>query len=151
MNDVELHDLAFEFFKVFSRFEYALKAAGFHKGEGPAEANWDNFATAIDPHLSQVAPGVVKDAIEFLLAQPPKKQFIGTTGLEWRSVPANQGSPAKDLFTYVRRVRNNLFHGGKFNEHWFAPERSEKLLMASIVVMHWAIGSTPRVRMAYES
>ena len=151
MNDAELHDLAFKFFKVFSRFEYALKAAGFHKGEGPAEANWDMFAAAIEPQLGHVTSRSVNGAIAFLLAEPPKKQFIGATGLEWKVVPASQGSPAKDLFAYIRRVRNNLFHGGKFNGHWFAPERSEQLLNACITVMQWSVENNPRVREAYES
>lgn len=149
MNDDELHLLAFEFFRVFSRFEYALKAAGFHKGTGPAEANWDLFATEIEIRIKNIHPGSAAEAVAFLLAEPPKKQFIGAAGLEWKNTPANQGSLAKDLFTYVRRVRNNLFHGGKFNGHWFAPERSEKLLTACIDVMRWSIENNSRVRDAY--
>jgi hypothetical protein len=40
------------------------------------------------------------------------------------------------ILLWVRRVRNNLFHGGKFNGHWFQPERSEQLITASLVVIH---------------
>lgn len=149
MNEDELHGLAFEFFRVFSRFEYALKAADFHKGVGPAEADWDKFATENEGRIADIPPGSVTDAISFLLAEPPKKQFIGAAGLEWRNIPASQGSPAKDLFTYVRRVRNNLFHGGKFNGHWFAPERSEKLLAACLEVMQWSLENNPNIRDAY--
>jgi len=43
-NNSKLDNLASEFFREFSRSEYALKAAGFHNGDGNAEANWTEFA-----------------------------------------------------------------------------------------------------------
>ena len=44
-------------------------------------------------------------------------------------------SLAKFLFLLIRRVRNNLFHGGKFNGKWFEPERSEALLQHGLVIL----------------
>lgn len=48
------NELVVEFFYMFSRFEYALKRAGFLKRkpnemEPHAEPNWDTFANAIAP------------------------------------------------------------------------------------------------------
>lgn len=42
-----LDELAGEMFRTFARLEYALKAAGFHKGDGPAEPNWRAFAVEV--------------------------------------------------------------------------------------------------------
>jgi hypothetical protein len=149
MDDDELHNLAFEFFSVFSRFEYALKAANFHKGIAPAEANVEHVRHVNRSTRSNTPPGDIANAISFLLVEPPKKQFIGAEGLEWKDCPANTGSRSKDLFTYVRRVRSNLFHGGKFNGHWFAPERSERLLTARLAVMQRSVERNIHVRDAY--
>lgn len=47
-NDPELHDLAVEFFRTFSRLEYALKAVGHLKpNRKAAEADWTLFAQSI--------------------------------------------------------------------------------------------------------
>jgi len=36
------------------------------------------------------------------------------------------------VLQYVRRVRNNFFHDGKFSGRWFEPERSTLLLKHSL-------------------
>ena len=46
-------DVAFEFFYLFARFEFALKALGFHQGEGDAKANWDKFAVTIEADFDE--------------------------------------------------------------------------------------------------
>ena len=148
-NDAALHSIASKFFQVFSRSEYALKASGFNKGDGVAEPSWKNFALAIESSISDPPSGEITEAINFLLNEPPKKQFIAGGILEWRDSPASTGNVADDLFVYIRRVRNNLFHGGKFNGHWFAPQRSEKLMTSSLAVMLWAIELKPDVKAAY--
>ncbi len=148
-SDAALHSIAAEFFQVFSRSEYALKASGYNKGDGAAEPNWKKFALAISSSISNPPSGEITQAIELILNQPPKKQFIAGGLLEWRDASASTGNTADDLFVYIRRVRNNLFHGGKFNGHWFAPERSEKLMKSSLAVMLWAIELEPNVKEAY--
>ena len=50
-NDKDIDEIAIELFRRFARMEYALKAAGFHNGEGKAEANWDKFAVSIRGRL----------------------------------------------------------------------------------------------------
>lgn len=46
MEVIRKHDLklASDFFFRFARFEYALKAAGFHFGKGNAKPNWSKFS-----------------------------------------------------------------------------------------------------------
>ena len=55
------------------------------------------------------------------------------------------------ILLYVRRVRNNLFHGGKFNEHWFAPERSQKLLESSLIILYHCLDLSAPVKEAYDN
>jgi hypothetical protein len=147
--DEALHNLAFEFFRVFARAEYALKASGFNRGEGPAEADWTRFAKAIEHFIANPPSDDTVRAIDFLLAEPPRKQFIVNGRIEWREVVPGTDSKSDKLFQYVRRIRNNLFHGGKFNGHWFAPERSERLMMAGLVVLRAAVEQLEGVREAY--
>jgi hypothetical protein len=147
--DRDLHSLAAEFFRVFSRTEYALKASGFNNGDGVAEANWTKFAVAVETFLRNPSAPEVQEAIDYILNEPPKKQFIANGLMEWRDVVPSTNSQADTLFQYIRRIRNNLFHGGKFNGRWFAPERSERLMRAGLVVLNAAVEQQPDVRHAY--
>tara|TARA_R110002124_G_scaffold86074_1_gene222852 strand:+ start:676 stop:1134 length:459 start_codon:yes stop_codon:yes gene_type:complete len=147
--DRGLDDLAFEFFKEFARAEYALKASGFHKGEGNAEANWPDFAEQVEPLIQNPSSEALEDAINFILQTPPKKQVIQEGVIQWSESPPNHPVKAENLLIYVRRVRNNLFHGGKFNGHWFAPERSEALLRHCLVILRACIDFVDSAREAY--
>ena len=118
----QLNMLAAEFFREFARFEYALKATGFHKGEGLAKADWREFALSVEEHFKTPKSDELSVAVEFLEEEPPMKQVIKSGKLEWESSKPSTDSRVDRLLIYVRRVRNNLFHGGKFNGHWFAPE-----------------------------
>ena len=70
---------------------------------------------------------------------PPKKQAINKDGkIIWKEVP-NKDQSVQALFGHICRMRNNLFHGAKFNDTWFAPERSKSLLSQGIIVLeHFA-------------
>lgn len=144
-----LHVLAAEFFRVFSRTEYALKASGFNKGEGPAEADWGGFARAVEAFVANPGTPHVVEAVAFILQEPPKKQFIECGQIVWRKIAPNTDSNADALFQYIRRIRNNLFHGGKFNGNWFAPERSERLMKAGLMILIAAVEAESGVREAY--
>lgn len=148
-HDQDLYSLAADFFCVFSRTEYALKASGFNKGDGPAEPNWIKFATALESFVGSPPSDEVLQAIKFILKEPPKKQCILGGQIEWREVKPSTNSQSDTLFQYIRRIRNNLFHGGKFNGHWFAPERSERLMRAALIVLKAAVEQEPKVREAY--
>lgn len=56
MTDLEaqFNDLSVRMFGEFARFEYALKAAGFHYGEGEAKPNWKNYACSIGSTLEKL-------------------------------------------------------------------------------------------------
>ncbi len=149
VSERQLDDLGAQLFHAFSRTEYALKAAGYNNGEGPAQANWRKFALAVEDLIANPPNAALREAIEFILNAPPKKQMIVDGLITWVDVPPSTDSTADKLLQYVRRVRNNLFHGGKFNGRWFAPERSEPLLRHSLVILKCAVESVREVRDAY--
>ena len=144
-----LDDLAGKLFHVFSRTEYALKASGFNNGDGEAKADWRGFALAVEAVVANPISPALQEAIDFFFNAPPKKQVIADGVIHWQVSEPQTDSRADKLLIYVRRVRNNLFHGGKFNGHWFEPERSEPLLRHSLTILTVCVESVPSVREAY--
>ena len=59
--------------KTYSRLEYALKASGFHNGEGKAEANWRKFAAFIDKQFENTKDEALVEAINYIKKESPKK------------------------------------------------------------------------------
>jgi hypothetical protein len=151
LNNPELDQLASIFFKEFSRSEYALKAAGFHNGDGNAEANWTDFSKQVEALIQMPDSKQLSKAIDFIFGQPPKKQIICNGKIQWSDAHPSQKLKADNLLIYVRRVRNNLFHGGKFNGHWFEPERNEHLIQNCLVILKACIDSLDSTRKAYHS
>ncbi|SDJ11297.1 hypothetical protein [Pseudomonas abietaniphila] len=148
--DIEPLDLlAFEFFREFARCEYCLKISGFLTGSPRApKANWTTFAQSIEQLFNE--PGEqLADAIGYYLEHPPKKQIVGEEGLTWEQELPNHANVADLVLKLVCRVRNNLFHGGKFNGHWFEPQRSDDLLRAGLIILRSAISASPQVSQAY--
>lgn len=141
--------MATELFTTFARFEYALKAAGFHCGDGDAKADWTAFAKSIDGLFDDSAGGELRAALDYVLTHPPKKQVVQLGMLAWQVVEPGTNLLTDRVLTYVRRVRNNLFHGGKFNGHWFEPQRSEELLRSSLVILAACLDASEPVREAY--
>lgn len=150
MTEEELDQLSFRLFKTFARCEYALKAGEFRKGTANrVEADWTSFADTVAGILDAEDGTPLAEAIEYIREHPPRKQVIRDGELAWSTTPPDSESEADLLLAYVRRVRNNLFHGGKFNGHWIEPQRSEELLTHSLVILDAAIAANPDVALAY--
>ena len=152
MNDT-LDCVATTFFRTFARFEYALKATGFHRGEGRTTPNWRKFAESesVRNILGNPADNGLKAAIEYILAHPPKEQVVRDGILTWNESPPQTNLQSDLILMYVRRVRNNLFHGGKFNGRWFEPERSKELLMHSLTILERCRAASHEVDDAYHN
>lgn len=147
----DLDRLAAEMFRTFARFEYALKAAGFHRGEGAAEPNWRSFAETIPGVFENPGDANLAAAVDYILTHPPKKQVVAGGVLAWSDEAPNSDLHSDRVLIYVRRVRNNLFHGGKFNGRWFEPERSEQLLRHCLTIMGASLEASEPVRIAFDS
>jgi len=85
--DNELDRLATDMFRTFARFEYALKATGFHKGDGAAEPNWRAFAETVSGLFDDPCNEALLEAVDYMLAHPPKKQVIADGLLAWSNAP----------------------------------------------------------------
>jgi hypothetical protein len=137
-------------FMTFARFEYALKRAGFHRGEGKAEPHWTNFALAIAAEFEAVDDPAFVEALKYFKERPPKRQVIRDGELDWDDAPVRGRCEADHILLYVRRVRNNLFHGGKFNGRWFEPQRSAELLRHSMTILETCRRLSPALNEAFE-
>lgn len=139
--DDKYYDFAKEVFIEFARFEYCLKATGFLKNNSElAESNWDKFSncTEMKKFFGDIKSKSATTccSMHYILKNPPKKQIVKDGRLSWGTPPCINSSQC--YFGAVRRVRNNLFHGGKFNSHFFEPERSAKLLKGVLCVLKCA-------------
>jgi hypothetical protein len=149
-------NLVAEFSIVFSRFEYALKrtppyAAGDEKG---VKADWDKFAKDHDALFAQDTDKELKVAVGYLQSHPPEKQILRDNKLGWQHVCQQDVPPLQNLLLSVRRIRNNLFHGGKFpipDGPVHEPGRDTALLQSCKTVLLKSLGLNDEVRRHFES
>ena len=129
--------LLLEFFLVLSRMEYALKATGFLLGsERGVKPNWDNFAQEIRDSFNKELNLELLKACNYYLNNPPEKQVVIDGSLYWSALMPNNPSEIEQLLILVRRVRNNLFHGGKYNRQGSdETARNESLLRYGITIV----------------
>lgn len=138
MRTLPKHDIGVtaDFFFGFARFEYALKACGYHNLHGDVLPDWNRFAEHIKPVFENPQSDSLKKAIQYYFNYPPKKQTVTDGGIQWKDSPVIGGSTASKMMIYIRRVRNNLFHGGKFKGRYLAaPERSEDLMRHALTML----------------
>jgi len=134
-------DIVFEFFSLFSRFEFALKDVGYFrkKRNKNAEPNWNKFAEDInneshsDFDLHKFNQAILKFA--------PKCQIVDDSGVNpkviFKNRDLNGANDVDSTLIGIRRIRNNLFHGGKMgNRQKYDNSRDEDLLKFSLKVMY---------------
>ncbi len=147
------HDLLFEFFLTFARFEFALKAAGFVTGDlQKAKPDWPLFGSSLDLAKVRQDPSCAA-AVDYLELHPPWRQVVTPDGLAWDSTVGFTTFELMDqVLELVRRVRNNLFHGGKFNDEVHSgPGRNELLLRHSLAVLHRCLELSSPVAASYDT
>lgn len=140
-----------EFFIAFSRFEFTLKVTGYLQDNVKKEArpNWSKFGEkkkeTFDNYIDSLETGdELKAAIEYILINPPKKQFVGDSNLlTFALVPEENPSNTQKLCTYIRRIRNNLFHGAKFLKTYGDSSRDWKLINCALIVLSCWIDDDP--------
>lgn len=148
----ELDDAAIEMFWLFSRMEYALKAAGYlveHTTD--AKANWSKFAADIDQRFREMVAedAALADAVAYFQGDPPKKQVVIDGQITWSGVLPEANSETGVTLLLVSRVRNNLFHGGKFGARWVDPPRSKALVPRALTILRSSLKSSPAVEAAF--
>lgn len=139
-----------EFFIAFARFECALKASGFVNGNDErVSANWDTFVNSIRRDFDNRNKTLqIQEAIRYLSDYPPRVQNYIDGNLAWRDrvFEANL-SLINRLSLSIRDVRNNLFHGGKFNGNYQEDvSRNSILLTSAIVILNFWLDLNELVR-----
>lgn len=134
----QLDSLAFEFFKLFAQYESTLKERHFFQANGGRiQVDWDRFANEVAGRDFRKKLLDAKIDVEYILDRPPMKQGVNEAGkIIWVEV-SNKDKSVQALFGHICRIRNNLFHGAKFNGTWFDPERSEELLVRALQVLEY--------------
>lgn len=146
--------LVYNFFYVFSCFEYALKTTSFltyrSKNNHDASADWEKFAEVIGKKnkLTKIKSLEFKKAIDYFFNNPPKKQIISNGRLDWEEYKRLEDFyNFKELLKLVRRVRNNLFHGGKFSSGLEqGSERNKNLLAYGLIILKECISLNEAVK-----
>lgn len=110
-------EIIFKFFITFSRFECALKNTPTFRlvNNNSVRPNWDRFINSISDNFNKDRTRELLDAFDYLIANPPKRQQIINGQISWQiiTLPPHTSMCIR-LGIYIRTVRNNLFHGGKF-------------------------------------
>lgn len=128
--------LTLEFLATFARFEFALKKAGYVRGnEARISPDWERFGRDVSA-LDAVALAPITRCCVYLQAHPPRKQVLIDGRLQWVLRSRDAGSEVEDILLDIRTVRNNVFHGGKFPDGPIAePLRDEQLITDCVTVL----------------
>lgn len=133
----------------FLRFEFALKESGFGPETGDALVEWHRVGQALGQDFFEHVRASEKAAT--VVNQPPKKQVTHNHQLKWRT--QNPPRNVHDLLLAVRRVRNNLFHGGKSGDPEYDagnPSRSTTLIREAQWIVEQAILRIDEVKIHFE-
>ena len=129
-------DLIFEFFVTFSRFEYALKSNSFFTVN--ATPDWDKFVNSIKEKFDRTISEEINNAVEFLIQNPPRIQYVDSGLVAWNDRIIDKNTPLLNrLRLHICDIRNNLFHGGKFDGD-FEPEisRNYELINSALLILN---------------
>ena len=112
-------ELVCKFLAVFSRVEYSLKATIIYAigNNNKVDSNWDKFANNInDSFLNKTyTDEELKKSMDYIINHPPRKQVLQNGQLKFiDSIIDDNQKKTQQTLLMVRRVRNNLFHGGKY-------------------------------------
>jgi hypothetical protein len=146
---IEGQTLMLDFFITFSRFECALKTSNFSSGDADkVSANWDTFIASIRPTFDKNKNAQLSQAVDYLIQNPPRIQMIDNGQLGWRDRVFNPNDPdINKLSLSIRDIRNNLFHGGKFNGNYQADiSRNYILLKNAITILNDWLSLNDQVR-----
>lgn len=145
------HGLVCEFFATFARFEYAMKGSNYCTSDrwDNAVPDWQKLQRDLGPRLENVPGGDLTDVMKLLLGSPPRIQKFQNGHPDFVEVPLNGGSDGAKALEAAKRVRNNLFHGGKHGRH-ATPDRDTQLVAASLQLLLRCLELDNDLRGVYE-
>lgn len=130
-------EMVFDYFVVFSRFEYALKRAGFlNTNVSMAAPDWTAFADEVANKFEKLANTDLSRAKAYLMNNPPKKQIRDGHRIDWMVPQRGTVPEVRWLLDLVKIVRNNLFHGGKYPRNIQSdPARDSQLIESCLIIL----------------
>jgi hypothetical protein len=132
----EKHEVIYTFIKSFIGFEVKLKRLNYFKKSVKrknVEVDWDSFEKDYREVILVIANNSDKHT-KYLLTNPPKKMCVKDNLITFDRTVTDDA--AKELMISLRAIRNNLFHGGKFDgEELSGSERNMTLLKSAIFVL----------------
>jgi len=136
-----------EFFGVFSRFEFALKESYFLiPGKIRAEPDWRRFGRQAGQWLVVPPRSDLEGAIAYLNDDAP---LVQTREDGWQSKALHGDTAVARALDAARRVRHNLFHGGKHTPH--SPDgRDEKLVRCALAILMACLEQNEDLRAIFE-
>jgi len=137
------------FFITFSRFEFALKASIVYARTvgNYVDPNWDVFTNTIQNNFDPAKNQELQDAVDYILQHPPKKQSLDNGSIIWVDrIFVDNITDVKKIDLHIRDIRNNLFHGSKFNGNFQADtSRDKKLLDSAMIILDEWLNLEPNV------
>ncbi|WP_339867064.1 hypothetical protein [uncultured Algoriphagus sp.] len=131
-------ELCSDFLILYSRFEYALKECGFLQTSTRVMASIEKYVSSIKDKFKLESGSKLEVAINFIIESPPKVFQIRNESLIWEE-KKEDGETLEVLPEYLRRVRNNLLHGGKFYGGIETGSRNLNLISNSIIIIEYWI------------
>lgn len=144
-------ELVCQFFAMFARFEYAMKATRFLWADrhGNAVPNWQELRRELANPVSDTKDKATRAAVAYLLAEPPEVQKVIAGRAEFQSLALADGTDGAKAIEAAQRVRNNLFHGGKHTAH-SSPGRDERLIRSAMAVLYACLAADGALLSEYE-
>lgn len=147
-HEQDLKSLAFEFFETFAKLEFALKLSGYltvDRNNVPW-TNWAAFSDELEEFFTTESSPKFRNAKLYLLKNQPKREQVDSNGKiffqedksDLNNLPSESEKNRK-LFDLVKIVRNNLFHGGKFNGEIISPGRNREVILSSLHILNGCI------------
>lgn len=137
--------LCSDFLMLYSRFEYALKEEGFLQSGANAMASIDSYVATISRQFDPKSSEDLKQAVGFILTNPPRKCMQESGTMTWRVV-IKEGAILIQLTEYIRRIRNSLMHGAKFYGLIEIGSRNWQLIASAIVIIEYWINLNENVK-----
>ena len=137
-----------QLFRVMMRLEFALKEIGYCRPtrNQSAAVDWDRFT---NERLGAAFFNAIAASgkAKILIDTPPKRQSVDNHGhLRWEQTGAV--SNIQELIGSLRRVRNNLFHGGKSGDP--DRDRNDALVSNALSVVNEILKHDRELRMIFE-
>jgi hypothetical protein len=118
----------------FALFEYCLKECGYFRGHDYAKADWPRFSKR-QTELGMTFDAIARDAVDYILSKPPRVQIVEPVHQNFVVFQDRdlRGTEHARICEALRRIRNNLLHGGK--QPYEFQRRDERLVRAGLKII----------------